>query len=153
MCIIVDANVVAEIVPRVKPAAQPVMNLIWSRKLAIALGGSLTRELIQGGMGNLLTELERNRLIHTYDGVELEKEACLIAGRCRSNDAHIIALARISGARILYSHDHSLHRDFSDRTLINEPRGKTYQDEKHAHLLRDAPECKKSRNDEKVPAS
>ena len=36
MRIIVDANIVAEIVPRVKPAAQPVMNRIKSRKLAIA---------------------------------------------------------------------------------------------------------------------
>lgn len=153
MCIIVDANVVAEIVPRVKPAAQPVMNRIKSRNLSIALGGPLTRELIQGGMGNLLTELARNRLVHAYDGVELEKETRSIAGRCRSNDAHIIALARISGARILYSHDHSLHRDFSDRTLINAPRGKIYQDEKHAHLLRDAPECKKSHNDARLPES
>lgn len=64
MRIIVDANVVAEIVPRVKSAAQPAMNRIKSRKLAIALGGPLTRELIQSGMGNLLTELEKNRLVH-----------------------------------------------------------------------------------------
>ena len=104
-------------------------------------------------MGNLLTELERNRLVHAYDGVELEKATRSIAGRCRSNDAHIIARARISGIRVLHSHDRRLHGDFSDRTLINAPRGQIYQDERHAHLLEDAPECKKSRSNDRMPAS
>ena len=124
------------------------MNLIQSGRLAVALGGPLTRELLQnGGMGDLWAELDSNRLVYVYDEVELEKETRLIAERCRSNDAHIIARARISGARVLYSHDHDLHNDFRNRVLVRAPRGSIYQSAEHVHWLRNAPGCKKSRND------
>ncbi len=44
----------------------------------------------------------------------------------RSDDAHIIALARVSGARLLYSNDHSLQQDFTDHRLVSNPRGKVF---------------------------
>ena len=47
-------------------------------------------------------------------------------GRCRSNDIHVIALAQISGARLLYSNDQALHEDFGNKLLIDRPRGKVY---------------------------
>ena len=34
------------------------------------------------------------------------------AGACQSNDLHVLALAQVSGARLLYSNDLSLHQDF-----------------------------------------
>ena len=45
---------------------------------------------------------------------------------CRSNDAHIIELAQISGARLLYSNDRDLTDDFRDRGLVPNPRGRVY---------------------------
>ena len=45
---------------------------------------------------------------------------------CQSDDPHIIALAKISGARLLYSNDIDLHKDFSDKALIDNPRGRVY---------------------------
>ena len=48
------------------------------------------------------------------------------AGACQSNDLHVLALAQVSGARLLYSNDLSLHQDFGNRDLISRPRGKIY---------------------------
>ncbi|MHC9542045.1 MAG: hypothetical protein AB9903_21260 [Vulcanimicrobiota bacterium] len=59
-----------------------------------------------------------------------------------SNDLHIIALARISGARILCSHDQALHSDFTDKSLLSKPRGRVYQNAEHRHLLRQFPKCR-----------
>ena len=44
----------------------------------------------------------------------------------KSNDPHIIALAQVSGSRLLYSNDSDLQDDFTDGRLINNPRGKVY---------------------------
>ena len=35
-------------------------------------------------------------------------------GRCHSNDTHVIALAQITGARLLYSNDKALHEGISE---------------------------------------
>ena len=47
-------------------------------------------------------------------------------GAVKSDDPHIIALAQVSGARLLYSNDKSLQQDFKNKDLINNPRGKVY---------------------------
>lgn len=44
----------------------------------------------------------------------------------QSNDIHIIALARVSGARLLFSNDTALHKDFRNKDLIDQPRGKVF---------------------------
>lgn len=53
---------------------------------------------------------------------------------CKSNDLHIIALAQITRARLLYSNDRQLHQDFKNRNLINNPTGKVYSTYRHARL-------------------
>lgn len=45
---------------------------------------------------------------------------------CKSNDEHVIALARIGGARLLYTNDQALQDDFDNEKLVNDPRGKVY---------------------------
>ncbi|MYH42126.1 MAG: hypothetical protein F4017_01170 [Acidimicrobiaceae bacterium] len=47
-------------------------------------------------------------------------------GSCRSDDHHVIALAQISGARLLFSNDKDLHKDFKNRQLIDQPTGTVY---------------------------
>ena len=37
---------------------------------------------------------------------------------CRSNDAHVIALARVSGARLLFTNDRELQSDFKNRQIL-----------------------------------
>jgi len=56
-------------------------------------------------------------------------------GLCKSNDAHVIALARAAKARVLVSDDRDLFRDFKNPRLLNNPRGKVYQRRQHAKLL------------------
>ena len=59
------------------------------------------------------------------------EEKLLQEERCRSNDTHVIALAQISGARLLYSNDIALHEDFGNKRLIDKPRGKVYSTNRH----------------------
>ena len=57
------------------------------------------------------------------------------SGRLRSNDAHVLALARASGARLLYTGDTSLMDDFRDKALIDKPRGRIYSGAANRNLL------------------
>ena len=43
-----------------------------------------------------------------------------------SDDPHVIALARVGGARLLFSNDGDLHEDFNNRNLIHDPPGTVY---------------------------
>ena len=47
-------------------------------------------------------------------------------GSCRSDDHHVIALAQISGARMLFSNDGALQQDFKNIKLIDQPPGTVY---------------------------
>ena len=57
-------------------------------------------------------------------------------GLCRSDDPHVIALAKISGARLLCTSDEDLHADFKNPEIVNNPRGSIYQDQSHAPLIK-----------------
>jgi hypothetical protein len=54
---------------------------------------------------------------------------------CRSNDLHIIALARVARVGLLCSRDQALADDFTNRTLIANPRGRVYKYARHRTLL------------------
>ena len=47
----------------------------------------------------------------------------------QSNDAHVIALAQLSGARLLYTNDGDLQKDFRNKNLVDNPEGKVYSTE------------------------
>ncbi len=53
-----------------------------------------------------------------------------------SNDIHILALARASGARLLYTGDKALIADFGNKEIINNPKGKIYSGSRNKNLLR-----------------
>jgi hypothetical protein len=54
---------------------------------------------------------------------------------CVSNHAHIVALAKASGARVVFSNDGNLHKGIRNATLVAKPRGRIYQTPEHQHLL------------------
>lgn len=56
-------------------------------------------------------------------------------GQLRSNDPHILALARASGARLLYTADKDLIADFKNPRIVSRPRGKVYSGAANARLL------------------
>lgn len=78
------------------------------------------------------------------DRVDSEAVKIQKSGQVESNDAHIIALAVVSGARTLYSRDEVLHEDFKNPRLIDNPRGKVYQSAaKHIKLLEHTISCRR----------
>jgi hypothetical protein len=145
MCLIIDANVAHEVGATPPHAdALPVIREVHARRLKIALGGQIVRELMGTSIRRWLVEQTRSGNTARYDDAEVTRrqETVRATGRCCSNDTHVIALALVSGARVLYSHDTDLHADFRNKDIIDAPRGSIYSSHSHEHLLRNAPQCR-----------
>ncbi len=133
MCFIIDANIVHEIFPKRFKG-----NMETWQKSSEA-GGMILKWLNKGkgilvAEGKLLNEIERSgpyardwisdglqsgRLIQPDKSKVDDAEKRLIQEDvCKSNDAHVIALAQVSGARLLYSKDKDLQQDFKNNALI-----------------------------------
>ena len=67
--------------------------------------------------------------------VDARTEQIQNEGSCTSDDPHVIALAQVSRARLLYSNDGDLQKDFKNKRLIDQPRGKVYSTIKNKKLL------------------
>ena len=72
--------------------------------------------------------------------MDAEEGKLVAADACKSDDQHVVALASVSGCRVVYSHDGALHGDLTNTSLLT-PKCKIYQDETHVHLLYAAPPC------------
>ena len=150
MCAIIDANMVNALLKAEGTAGGFLLKQVNSRKIRIAVGGhKLKEEYQKAGFERWIVEAIRAGIIRQEEDQEVDDRAsCLLhkhkAGTAdfRSDDYHIIALAQISGARMLCSGDQRLHRDFVNKELISNPRGKVYAtsvdeslDKKHRRLL------------------
>ena len=69
---------------------------------------------------------------------------------CRSDDEHVLALALVSGARLLYTNDSALIEDFKNRAIVQNPAGKIYTTARnntvttaHRRLLADRTLCRR----------
>lgn len=103
----------------------------------LVVGGHLATELNRVGVARrFVISLLRAGRARQISDIATNEEENLIAGSCKSDDPHVIALARISGARILCSSEKDLHEDFLNPQLISDPRGHIYQNATHTHLLR-----------------
>jgi len=147
MCVIVDANLAARVF-REPPEADfaPIFEWLRARSGALVFGGRLASELEQ--MGNprrrLRTLLRAGQALLIPDEVvHAEEEVINATGHCRSNDKHVVALARVSGARTLCTHDRDLQTDFRNPKLISAPRGSIYKRAEHAPLLKHTTSCGK----------
>lgn len=140
MCAILDANVVHEVFSDNRPAAGTAFfNRISSGNLRLVVGGKLLDEL--GQNSNFQAWLQQAALagiVRTVNDQAIAAQCAVLrrSGSCRSNDLHVIALAQLSRARLLYSNDRPLHQDFTDPTLINQPRGKVYSTRTGGQLQR-----------------
>ncbi len=127
------------------------LGQVESRRIKLVVGGRRLRcEYRKAGFDRWLVEAIRAGLVrqekdekadHRATGLARQHEAATT--RIQSDDHHIIALAQISGARLLYSSDQALHADFTNKGLIDTPRGKVYSTsvnevlaDKHRRLLR-----------------
>jgi hypothetical protein len=142
MCLIIDANVAHEFNAPMTDDAKPIQRWIDKRKGQIAIGGQLTKELTKTKLRSLLLELYRANIAVVYNKEKLEAEEKAVSrlGLCESNDVHVLALARVSGARVVFSKDGPLATDFTNVRIVT-PRGRVYKRAAHAHLLASCRKC------------
>lgn len=146
MCLIVDANAGADIANS-DPEAGPILEWLDSGAGTIAIGGHLSDELSRHGrLWKKLIEYNRSGACKVYSKDKIEGQYSEIEGKqMESNDIHILALARVSGCRLLFSRDHALSKDFRNRRII--PRrdghtGRIYRDRRDRDLLYQCPRCR-----------
>lgn len=133
MCIIIDTNAVHEVF-QISPSAdrerstgdleagRMVLNWLVKGKGSLAAEGKLLKEIEKSGpfARDWIDQLTLSGKLVNPDKIEVEAaEKRLIQNdACKSNDAHVIALAQVSGARLLYSKDRLLQQDFKNNALI-----------------------------------
>ena len=140
MCIILDNSVSGEVFGDGKSEAS---EAVWrwingiegkGKRLRVVVGGKLTQELNKNRQVRdwLIRNARRaNLMIFDKELVDL-KEKEVEDWDLKSNDPHIIALALVSGARLLYSNDLSLQKDFSNARFVGNPKGKVYTTAKYS---------------------
>ena len=131
MCAIIDANTVREVFgPNRPPAGKKFFDWINNGKGLLVVGGKLNNELDKSSQSYRQWAQEAKRrgvlIEETKSKIDKGKEELLAKRVCKSDDLHILALARVSGARLLYSNDKNLQADFKNKELIDNPRGKVY---------------------------
>ena len=129
MCVIIDANAAHQVFGDSKSEAGEFLLNRLSERIKLAVGGDLLDELERvGGFSRWLRAARRTghaRLVPD-DEVNLEADALRAQGSCKSNDHHVLALAKISGARLLFTNDNALQSDFGNRQIIGGTRGRIY---------------------------
>jgi hypothetical protein len=136
--LIVDANAYSLVLGATEPNDfTPVWNALRTRRAIAVYGGKLAVEYARvGRLAKLLVELDRQGIFRQAPLPEIEKaqKAVIREGQCRSNDHHIIALARVSGVRLLCSADAKLGGDFRNGSILH-PRGSVYKNPSHERLI------------------
>ena len=131
MCAILDANVANEVFgAKLPPAGEGFLSRINAGKLTLVVGGKLLEELERSS--GEFKEWVKNALLYgrarLIEADQVAEQTAQVEkdGAYTSDDPHILALAQVSGARLLYSNDERLKQDFGKKRLIDNPRGKVY---------------------------
>ena len=153
MCSIVDANVAHEVFGSNRPpAGERFFRWVRAEPGRLVVGGQLLRELNKTSARVWIQQaILAGRVRKEASSAVAKKERRLRKrGGYTSNDPHVIALALLSGARLLYSNDKALQSDFTDRSLISSPVGRVYStlctkrfSQTHRGLLRRGDLCAK----------
>lgn len=105
------------------------------KKAVLSYGGKVQDELLRDEETRrwIVRLDERGKATQApYDAVATETEHVEALRICRSDDPHVIALARIHGARVLCSNDAELMDDFRDRSILDPP-GRIYRTASRSH--------------------
>lgn len=131
MCAIVDASGANDVFGKNRPEIGS-MFFDWINDHGrILTGGKLTMEI-----GDLCPrflewakEAERTGKLKRMSHSKIHREITEVIKRKHGgsplNDAHILAIARLGGARLLYANDKDLLENFVDPRLVSRPRGDT----------------------------
>ena len=130
MCAIVDANVAHEVFGSDRPpAGSRFFDWLSSPRGQLVVGGELRKELSGDRRFVLwLRSALRNGRARSVPDEAVDDHATGLRKQavCTSNDVHVLALAAVSGARLLYTNDRALIDDFGNRAIVANPRGKVY---------------------------
>ena len=130
MCAIVDANVARDVFqPGGTEAGKKFFEWLNGKEGSLVVGGRARIELFQlGAVQKWAQQAQLSGKVKIEDEVRVDQRTAELEdeGNMSSDDPHVIALAQISGARLLYSNDRDLQEDFKCKELIDNPRGKVY---------------------------
>ena len=131
MCAIVDANVAHEVFgTSPQPAGEKFFEWLNEGTGRLVAGGKLLEELEASSKdfrawASVAVGAGKLRIVNK-NAVDTKTNHIQSHGVCKSDDPHVIALAQVSRARLLYSNDGNLQQDFKNKSLIDDPRGKVY---------------------------
>lgn len=140
MCAIVDANVGHEVFDPSRQTEAGRFFYNWLMRPnggTIVAGGALLRELNRSGSfrrfsGERLLANRARRIPN--EPVAAAEQEVRSQGISDSNDEHILALAQVSGARLLFTNDRALQQDFRNRRIIGGTRGRVYTTVEYADI-------------------
>lgn len=136
MCIIVDANRLSTFANLNDPNAEPIHR--WLRRgatIVYSVEGAFANEISYKAK-RLLQDYDRAGIARNFPAQSFVEELRKVQRlELRSDDPHVLALARASGARLLYSNDRNLHDDFRDTQIVPRPKGKVYSSARNKDLL------------------
>lgn len=127
----VDAQVAHEVFGNAPtPAGREFFNWLHRAHGRLLVGGKLLKELetASADFRQWASEARRAGRMTVLNKTAVADRAREIEGQAKlaSNDAHVLAVAQLGGARLLFTNDRDLERDFRSKALIDKPRGRVY---------------------------
>ena len=139
MCIIVDASRMGDFINPKHQDSAPIRNWLQNRgRLVFSTGGRFTEEVGKSKKykQKLVEYLRSGRAeLIPCERFASDEDILKNSNLLNSNDPHVLALARHTGTRLLYTGDFKLIQDFKNNKVINKPRGKVYSNLTNANLL------------------
>ena len=139
MCIIIDASVLGTFLADPPDEdAGPIHTWMRKRKgkLVYSTGGKFAREIVGKARDRLMVYVRAGLAVEEVRRERLDEEEQGLEEEIKSADPHVLALARVSGARLLYTADYDVMTDFKNKRFIDQPRGKVYSSAANRNLLR-----------------
>ena len=139
MCIIVDTNKLDVFLA--EPAdedSKPIRKWLGrgAGSIVYSTEGKFAQEIQGRAKAKLADYVRAGRAKHVPASQFVDEERKLeTRADLRSDDPHVLALARVAGVRLLYTADNDLISDFTDKSFIDRPRGKVYSGARNAALL------------------
>ena len=137
MCMIVDADRLGRFLANpVHEDVVPIREWLDRRegRIVYSTGGKFAREIGRRLRDKLANYVRAGKATYVPPSRFVDDESAL-GPLISSNDPHVIALARATGVRLLYTGDGNLTRDFKDKRCIDRPRGKVYSRATNSDLL------------------
>ncbi len=131
MCRIVDASVAANVFGDPKnpfETAKKFREHVDSGKMKLVIGGNFGEENDKVIKAKKWFQQAKSRgLVRQENSERVSAEMKRLSSDLKSDDPHVLALAKVSGARLLYTNDKDLMNDFKNPNILK-PKGKIYRD-------------------------